>query len=130
MARKSTRFARLHAATDRQSGERVLIKPQMHGGYVVGGPDPSREEMQVIAYVALIPASVRTAGNAANSGHNAQLRMTADTIKYQTSALPYAVAEGDLVQLVEAVDTPIYRVSRTAPFGTDRTILFMVPTSR
>lgn len=130
MTLKASRLAKLHAATDRQTGEQVRIVPQRSGGYVVGGQDPTRAAAEIVAYVARIPGSVRTEGNAANSGHNPQLRMTADTIKYKTSSLPFTAADGDLVELLEEDGAPVFRVSRVSPFGTDRTILFLVKTSR
>lgn len=130
MARKAARLAKLHAATDRQAGERVLIKPQQGGGYVVGGADPNREEMEVVAFVSQNPGIERTASSGKNDGANVTLRLSPDTIKFRTSALPYKMAEGDLVQLIEVEDAPTYRVSRTAPYGTDRTILFLVRASR
>jgi len=123
------RLTRLHAATDSQLGQRVLINPQKSGGYVVGAADPERPEMEVLAYVAR-GASVVNASGATPGDVNARLRFSADTAKIQTSALPYAVEEGDLVQLLDADDRPTLRVSRTAPFGTDRTLLFLVGTAR
>ena len=123
----SARIAKLHAAVDRQTGERVRVKPQSGGGYTASSDDQSRAAAEIIAYVARIPGAVRTAGNSANSGHNVQLRASADTIKYATSALPYEMREGDLVELLDVAGVPEFRVSRTAPFGTDRTVLFLVP---
>lgn len=126
---KQTRLVRLHASTDSQLGQRVRIKPQSSGGYVVGSADPTRIEMEVLAHVAR-GASVMNASGATPGDVNARVRFSADTIKIQTSALPYAVEEGDLVQLLDADSAPTLRVSRTAPFGTDRTLLFLVGTSR
>jgi len=123
------RLARLHGAIDRELGQRVLIKPQSSGGYVVGAADPERPETEVLAYVAR-GASVVNASGATPGDVNARLRFSADTAKIETSALPYAVEEGDLVQLLDADGSPTLRVSRTAPFGTDRTLLFLVGTSR
>jgi len=126
---KASRLTRLHAATDRELSQRVLIKPQASGGYVVGAADPERPEMEILAYVArgggVVNASGATPGDV-----NARLRFSADTAKIETSALPCAVEEGDLVQLLDVDGAPTLRVSRTAPFGTDRTLLFLVGTAR
>jgi hypothetical protein len=126
---KPSRLARLHAATDGQLGQRVRIKPQRSGGYVVGAADAGRPEMEIMAYVAR-GASVVNASGATPGDVNARLRFSADTAKFETSALPYAVEEGDLVQLLDVDGAPTLRVSRTAPFGTDRTLLFLVGTAR
>jgi hypothetical protein len=123
------RLMRLHAATDDQLGQRVLIKPQNSGGYVVGAADPERPETEVLAYVARGAGVVNAAG-ATPGDVNARLRFSADTAKIETSALPYAVEEGDLVQLLDVDGAPTLRVSRTALFGTDRTLLFLVGTAR
>lgn len=124
---KSARLAKLQNATDRQAGEIVRIMPKAGGGYLAAGIDPDRSPFEIIAYVAMIPQSVRTAGNAANSGHNAQIRATADTIKFATSALPYLLRANDEVELLQREGRPTFRISRTAPFGTNRTVGFMVP---
>ncbi len=124
---RAARLARLHNATDRQAGERVRIRPQTGGGYTAAGPDAARPSLVVIAYVARVPGAVRTSGNAANSGHNVQLRASADTIKFATSELPYTVQADDLVDLIEQPGTPTVRVARVAAFGTDRTVLFVIP---
>ena len=126
---KHSRLARLHAATDGQLGQRVLIKPQKSGGYVVGVDDPERVEMEVLAYVAR-GASVVNASGSSPGDANARLRFSADTAKIETSALPYAVEAGDLVQLLDVDGAPTLRVSRTEPFGTNRTLLFLVGTTR
>jgi hypothetical protein len=124
-----SRLDRLHATTDRQLGQRIEIKPQRSGGYVVGAADLARPEMEILAYVAR-GASVVNASGATPGDVNARLRFSADTAKIETSALPYVVEEGDLVQLLDADGAPTLRVSRTAPFGTDRTILFLVGATR
>ena len=129
MASKAERLARLHAAADRQMGERLRVRPQRGGGYVVGGDDPLRPPAEFIGYVARNPGVERTQSSGATSGHNAELRLSPDTVKFKTSTLPYAVEAGDLVEFIEA-DTPTLRVSRVAPYGTDRTILFLVRTAR
>jgi hypothetical protein len=126
---QAARLSRLHAATDGQLGQRVLIKPQSRGGYVVGAADPERPEMEILAYVAR-GASVVNASGATPGDVNARLRFSADTAKIETSALPYVVEEGDLVQLLDADGAPTLRVSRTAPFGTNRTLLFLAGTAR
>jgi hypothetical protein len=126
---KVAQLARLHAAIDSQLGQRLLIKPQSSGGYVVGATDPQRPEMEIMAYVAR-GASVVNASGATPGDVNARLRFSADTAKIETSALPYTVEDGDLVQLLDADGTPTLRVSRTAPFGTNRTLLFLVGTAR
>lgn len=126
---KPSRLTRLHAATDGQLGQRVLIKPQSSGGYVVGAADPDRPEMEVLAYVAR-GAGVVNASGATPGAVNARLRVSTDTAKIETSALRYAVEGGDLVQLLDVDGAPTLRVSRTAPFGTNRTLLFLVGTAR
>jgi hypothetical protein len=126
---KPSSLTRLHAATDRHLGQRVLIKPQSSGGYVVGAADPDRPEMEVLAYVAR-GAGVVNASGTTQGDVNARLRFSADTAKIEASALPYAVDEGDLVQLLDVDGAPTLRVSRTAPLGTDRTLLFLVGTAR
>jgi hypothetical protein len=126
---QAARLTRLHAKTDVQLGQRVMIKPQSNGGYVVGVADPERPELEILAYVAR-GASVVNASGATPGDVNARLRFSADTAKIRTSALPYTVQEGDLVQLRDADHAPTLRVSRTAPFGTDRTLLFLVGTAR
>lgn len=126
---QAARLSRLHAATDAQLGQRVLIKPQSSGGYVVGAADPERPDMEILAYVAR-GASLVNASGATPGDVNARVRFSADTAKIRTSALPYAVEEGDLVQLLDADGAPTLRVSRTAPFGTNRTLLFLVGSAR
>jgi hypothetical protein len=126
---QAARLSRLHVATDGQLGQRVLIKPQSSGGYVVGSADPDRPEMEILAYVAR-GAGVANASGATPGDVNARLRFSADTAKIETSALPYAVEDGDLVQLLDVDGAPTLRVSRTAQFGTDRTLLFLVGTAR
>lgn len=126
---KPSRLVRLHGATDGQLGQRVLIKPQNSGGYVVGAADAERPEMEIMAYVAR-GASVVNASGATPGDVNARLRFSADTAKIETFALPYTVEEGDLVQLLETEGAPTLRVSRTAPLGTNRTLLFLVGTAR
>ena len=126
---KHSRLSRLHAATDGQLGQRMLIKPQKSGGYVLGADDPGRPEMEILAYVAR-GASVVNASGASPGDANARLRFSADTAKIETSALPYAVEAGDLVQLLDVDGAPILRVSRTEPFGTNRTLLFLLGTGR
>lgn len=126
---QAARLTRLHEATDRQLSQRVLIKPQSSGGYVIGSADTERLEMEISAYVAR-GASVVNASGATPGDVNARVRFSADTAKIKTSALPYAVEEGDCVQLLDVDGAPTLRVSRTAPFGTDRTLLFLVGVAR
>ncbi len=126
---KSSRLMRLHSATDGHLGQRLLIKPQRGGGYVVGSNDPLRPPVEIVGYVAQ-GASMANAAGATPGDANARLRISVDMVKIQTSALPYDVQEGDLVQLLDATDAPTMRVSRVAPYGTDRTILFLVRTAR
>ena len=126
---QSARLTRLHEATDRQLGQRMLIKPQKSGGYIVGGDDPERPEIEILAYVAR-GASVLNASGSSPGDANARLRFSVDTAKIETSALPYAVEAGDLVQLLDVDGAPTLRVSRTLPFGTNRTLLFLVGTAR
>lgn len=126
---KPSRLTRLHAATDDKLGQRLLIKPQSPGGYVVGASDPKRPEMEILAYFSR-GSSVVTASGASPGDVNARMRFSADTAKIQTSSLPFEIKEGDLVQLLDLTDTPTLRVSRAAPYGTDRTILFLMRTAR
>jgi len=115
---RASRLARLHEAVDRQAGESVIVIPQQGGGYVPASPDPQRDHAEIMAYVARIPAAVR-----APSTGQVQTRTSADTIKFTTSALPYELAIDDLV----VVASQRYRVTRIAPFGSDRTVAFVVP---
>lgn len=124
---RPSRLARLQDAVDRQSSERIRIRPQRGGGYIAATDDPGRLSAEIVAYVARIPDTVRTSANAANSGHNVELRAAADTIKYRTSALAYALEPGDLVDFIDDPQAPTMRVSRTAPFGTGRTVALLVP---
>ena len=126
---KTERLARLHAAADRQMGQRLLVRPQRGGGYVVGTDDPLRPPAEIIGYVALSPGVERTQGAGGTSGHNPELRLGPDTVKFKTSSLAYAVESGDIVEFLE-IESPPARVSRVAPYGTDRTILFLVRTAR
>ncbi len=105
------------------------MRPQRGGGYVVGSDDPLRPPVETVGYVAQ-GASVANAAGATPGDVNARLRICVDTMKIRSSALPYDVQEGDLVQLLDATDAPALRVSRATPFGTDRTILFLVRTAR
>ncbi len=127
MPARAERLARLQAATDRQLGARVRVEPQTSGGYVAGGVDPERPPSVLYAYVTRTPAATHAM---TTDGQQAPLRITIETVKYKTSALPYAVVESDLVRLLDEPGQPLFRVSRTAPFGTDRTILFLVRTTR
>lgn len=129
MARKASRLAKLHAATDRQMGETIRIVPQRGGGYVVAGADTQRQPVELVAYVARAPGVERTQSSGANTGANAELRLSPDTVKFTTSALPYSIETGDLVEFTET-GYPAARVSRAAPYGTDRTILFLVKAAR
>lgn len=126
---RSLRLAKLHAATDRQMGETVTIVPQQGGGYIAASPDRYRNAVSIVAYVARNPGVERTQSSGANTGHNAELRLSPDTLKFKTSALPYTVEAGDLVEFPDT-GSPACRVSRVAPYGTDRTILFLVKVSR
>lgn len=121
------RLAKLHEAVDRHSGERVRVRPQSGGGYVAGSDDPGRDPAEITAYVALIPASVRTSSSGASTGANVQALTSADTIKFTTSSLAYDLVEGDLVDLLDRAGAPAFRVSRAAPFGVGRTVAYLVP---
>ena len=123
------RLARLHAAADRQMGARLLVRPQRGGGYVVGADDPLRPSVEIVGHVAQ-GSSVANAAGTTPGDANTRLRVSVDTAKIRTSALPYDVQEGDLVQLLDMTDAPTLRVSRVVPYGTDRTILFLVRTAR
>lgn len=123
---KASRLAKLHAAVSRHACETVRIIPQQGGGYLASSVDFERLPLDIAAYVAMVPAATRTSGNAANSGHNVELRASADTIKFTTSLLPYELRAGDLVEMVSQDASPKFRVSRVAPFGVDRTVAFLV----
>lgn len=110
-------------------GELIRIVPQRGGGYVAGGADNVRPPVEVLAYVARNPGVERTQSSGANSGANAELRLSPDTAKFTTSAIPYTVESGDLVEFPET-DSPACRVSRVAPYGTNRSILFLVKAAR
>ena len=120
------RLARLHGAVDRQAGERIRIVPYTAGGYVVGAPGTARPAKEISAVVAEVPKTVRTAGNATNSGHNAELRTASHTVKFTTSALPYKLVSGDRVILLERGSAELV-VNHTDPFGTDRTVARLEP---
>lgn len=126
---KTSRLAKLHAATDRQMGETVRIVPQRGGGYVAGGVDQNRQPVELLAYVARSPGIERSQSSGANTGHNAELRLSPDTVKFTTTAVPYTVEAGDLIEFPET-ESPTCRVSRSSAYGTDRTILFLVKVSR
>lgn len=126
---KTLRLAKLHAATDRQMGETVRIVPQRGGGYVVAGEDNLREPVEISAYVARAPGVERTQSSGASTGSNAELRLSPDTVKFKTSLVPYTVESDDIVEFPET-EAPACRVSRSAPYGTDRTILFLVKAAR
>lgn len=123
---RTERLARLHLSTDAQMGERVRIRPKTAGGYTAASDDPYRPPVEFVAHVALIPQAVRTAGNLANSGHNAEFRSSADTIKFASDALPYDAQAGDAVDLVDRDGTPAYQISRLSPFGTGRIVAFLI----
>lgn len=126
---ETSRLSRLHSAVDRQSGVIVRIIPQMDGGYLVSGADPSRAVAEITAIFNRVPAAIRTAGSAANSGHNVELRSSATTIKFSSSLLSYGLISGDRVEVLDAAGavSDSFRVSRSAPFGTDRTVAFLIP---
>lgn len=105
------------------------MQPQRGGGYVVGGDDPLRPPVEIVGYVAQ-GASVANAAGTTPGDANVRLRISVDTAKFKSSALPYEVREGDLVQLLDGEDAPTLRVSRAAHYGTDRTILFLMRTAR
>ncbi len=120
------RLARLHAAVDRQAGERVRIVPYTPGGYVAGAPDPSRPTVEFRAPVTAVPKDARQQGTGNTSGHDAKLRLTSHTVKFMTSALPYALARGDRVLLLDQGGLAL-KVAGTDPFGTDRTVAHLEP---
>ena len=120
------RLARLHGAVDRQAGEHVQVVPYTSGGYVVGQPDATRPPQVLVAIVAEVPKTTRTAGNATNSGHNAEIRTASHTVKFTTSRLPYRLASGDRVVLLERGSLEL-KVSSTDPYGTDRTVARLEP---
>jgi hypothetical protein len=121
---KAARLWKLHRAVDRHCAERVSITPMQAGGYVAGAP--SGAAVVVMAYVAETSTSVRTSGNAANSGHNAQLLGVTHSAKFTTSELPFDVASGYVLTRLDDPALPQFRVSAVWPFGTDRTVLLLV----
>lgn len=122
-----SRLRKLHRVVDRQAAERVSITPMQAGGYVAG--TPSGDDAVVMAYVAETSTSVRTSGNAANSGHNAQLLGATHSAKFTTSDLPFDVASGYILTRLDNPALPQFRVSAVWPFGTDRTVLLLVKVS-
>ena len=120
------RLARLHAAVDRQAGERVRIVPYTAGGIIVGGPDPNRPPSDLVAAVTEVPKNNRNAVNATNSGHNVELRTASHTVKFTTMHLPYKLKPGDRVVLLERGSAEL-KVNSADPFGTDRTIARLEP---
>lgn len=124
---RADRLAMLHAATNREAGEVVRVLPQQGGGYTVGGIDPARPAQDITAIVTIIPAVSRVKGGGGDAGSNAALRAAADTVKFTTSDLDYAVQSGDLIGLTERAGAPLFKVSRAAPYGTGRTVLYLVP---
>lgn len=126
---KTSRLAKLHAATDRQMGETVRVVPQRGGGYVAGGADNMRAPVEILAYVARAPGVERTQSSGSSTGSNAELRLSPDTVKFKTSLVPYTVEAGDIIEFPET-ESAACRVSRVAPYGTDRSILFLVKAAR
>ena len=121
---KAALLQKLHRATDRHCAEMVTITPMQAGGYVVSC-DLRADPAPVAAYVTETTTSVRTSGNNANSGHNAEMRGTTYAAKFETSALPFKAQAGDIVERHEVEGRPAFRVSAVWPFGTDRTILML-----
>ena len=119
-------LARLHDAADRHFAKAVRIVPRKGGGYVVAGPDPSRPALEIRAYVTLKAQAIKASANDANSGHNAQIVDIVDAIKFRTAALPYDVVAGDEVVSLETPERSRFQVSRVEPFGTGRTVLYLV----
>ena len=119
------RLGKLHRAVDRNAAEWVAITPIQAPGYVASSaPDGDRAE--VLAYVTETPGLVRTSGNAANSGHNVEVRGVSIAAKFTTSSLPFKPRAGDHLIRLERPDKPVYRISAALPFGTGRTILQLV----
>ena len=124
------RLYKLHQAVDRQSAETVSVTPMQAGGYLAGSPTGA--PTAVSAYVAETSTSVRTSGNAANSGHNTELIGATHTAKFTTSGLPFAVSAGFIVTRYDCDDpatrvaTATLRVTAVLSFGTDRTVLLLV----
>jgi hypothetical protein len=79
-----------------------------------------------MAYVAETSTSVRTSGNAANSGHNAQLLGATHSAKFKTSDLPVTVAAGFILTRLDDPEQPQFRAAAVWPLGTDRTVLLLV----
>ena len=120
------RLARLHAAVDRQAGERILVIPYAAGGYLAGGPDPARPPRPLVAQVTEVPKVTRGKGAGVNTGRNAELRLGSHTIKFTTSALPWPLADDFHVVLLERGELEL-KVVGTEPIGTDRTVARLVP---
>lgn len=119
------RLARLHAAVDRQEAEMVTITPMQAGGYVAN-QTPSGPPESVEALIGETSSLVRTSGNAANSGHNVELRGATHTAKFTTSALPFTAQAGFVLTRIKDPALPQYRVAAVLPNGADRTILMLV----
>ncbi len=115
------RLARLHAAIDRQAGERIRVVPYLPGGQLVGKPDPGRPVTEIVATVADVPKVSRTLGPGNTTGRNAEVRLASHTVKFTTSALPFTLASGDRVVLIDRGEIGL-KVNGTDPFGTDRTV--------
>ncbi len=120
------RLARLHAAVDRQAGERILVIPYTAGGMLAGAPDPTRPPLPVLAQVNEVPKVLRGKGAGVNTGRNAELRLGSHTIKFTTSALPWPITDNFHVVLLDRGGLEL-KVVGTEPIGTDRTVARLVP---
>ena len=123
------RLARLHAAVDRQAGERVRVLPYLRGNVFAGDPDPGRPVVDLVAVVNEVPKVTRTLGPGNTTGRNAELRLGSHTVKFTTSALPYKLASTDRVVLLDRGDA-LLKVYGVDPFGTDRSVARLEPLSQ
>jgi hypothetical protein len=121
-------LAKLHRATDRRLAEWIAVQPVADDNAYIAGGMPSAPLEKVLAYVSETSQIVRTSGNAANSGHNIELRGATHAAKFETSALPFKVESGFEVEMLDpARNGAKMRVAAALPFGSDRTILLLVP---
>ncbi len=117
---------KLHAATDATAGETVGVQNVVGGAYL-DNEGPLGPAGEVTAYFSSVPSQIRTAGNAANSGHNIELRGATIAAKFATSALSFTVETDALVTRLTQPGAPAFRVVSVLPFGTDRTLLLLAP---
>ena len=121
-------LAKLHGSTDQQLAERISVQPVADDNAYLAGGTPSAPPAEILAYVSSTSQVVRTSGNAANSGHNIEVRGATHAAKFETSALLFAVKVGFGVTLLDpSRNGAKMRVAAALPFGCDRTVLLLVP---